>query len=781
MRLRTQILLLLLLFALAPLTTAVVLNLPLVLERMALFYHKAHLQNLRADFRDLDQHLASREEMVRLLAKLPEPGTVMGTEGSPDKRTIERARLSYTEWINQILRDQLDIFQILFLDRDGAVRFWLERGIDDRQWRASGTVPELPAPSFTERALQGQPGNVLVSPISINPEAASSDPRRLMTLRLASLLAHPEDPAPLGAVVISVDVGGIARFYSDTLWVQNDGNFLQQAGQDAPSGSAFTRFPGLQPIFAEGKPALWQAPGRQIMWVPLFRTEESESLWVGRWVDPSPIAEFRNALTLRVLSIVLILALASWFLARWIARRVEGVGRELLDGITRVLEDDASTVTFNWRNPQEMRRLGEGLTRLAAEHGSNIRDLQAHARKLEESNLYKSQFLANVSHELRTPLNSILLLSKMLGATGSGLTPEQAQQARVIHEAGNDLRTLIDNILDLSRIEAQRTIFSLDRVNLPELLEGLRELVQPQFAAKGLTLELESDHDAPRVIYSDAEKIRQILKNFLANAVKFTEQGGATLRLAASSGEHACDCPVAIEVRDSGIGIPVEQQLHIFDAFKQADGSTSRRFGGTGLGLTISQQLAHLLGGHIELRSEVAAGATFTLLLPLQFDASAVPDEQLEVPGQQAGEPSAARRRAPVAEGDAEISGHRLLLVDDDLRNLLALTPLLEGWGLEVTAAGDGVEALEVLAEEPPFSLVLMDVMMPELDGYDTIRRIRAQASFQDLVIIALTAKAGDSDREACLEVGADDFIAKPVDSDELKRIIARHLPPHTP
>jgi signal transduction histidine kinase/CheY-like chemotaxis protein len=786
-KLRTQILLFFLLFALTPLITAVVLNLPLVLARMELFYHKAYLQNLRADFRDLDQHLASRDEMVRLLAKLPEPGTLLEEQVQQGEKTIDHARARYTQWINQILKDQLDIFQIVFFDLKGQERFWLERDQATQEWHPTLKRPTRPQSSFILSGVKGKPGQVLVSPISLDPEAGATDPRRFMTLRLISPIDDPTGNESMGAVMISIDVGGIARYYSNTLWAGSDGQFLEHAGAHASKGNAFSRYPGLKELFAKGKPVLWEGDGQQIMWVPMFLTEHSGPLWVGRQVDPSPIAQFRNALTLRVLTIVFALSVAVWFAARWVAKRTDRLSHELLGGLQRVLQDE-ERVTFNWQRPQELKQLGERLSRLAAEHNENTRNLRAHAQKLEESNRYKSEFLANVSHELRTPLNSILLLSKLLADRNSGLPPEQIKQAQVIHEAGADLQTLIDNILDLSRIEAQRTTFHLEGIDLPGLLQDLVELVRPQFEVKGLPLKLEIDSAAPRRAWSDPDKVRQIIKNFLSNAVKFTDRGSVTLKLSNAGKSPPCLAALRISVLDTGIGIHASQQGHIFEAFRQADGSTSRRYGGTGLGLSISQQLSQLLGGCIELESEEGKGSVFSLLLPLELKqvkreqtSSATGDDAttLSIPrvADNHAPSSDSTSRDTTAEPEAvEIRGHRVLLVDDDVRNLLSLTPVLESWGLDVTAAGDGHEAMEVL-EEDEFSIVLMDLMMPEMDGYDTIRCIRSRPQLRDLSIIALTARTGEKEREACLEAGADDFLSKPVDLQELKQTIARHLP----
>ncbi|MBL3599955.1 MAG: response regulator [gamma proteobacterium endosymbiont of Lamellibrachia anaximandri] len=788
MKLRTQILLFLFLFGLVPLSVMVVSNLPFVLDRLELFYHKAHLQNLRADFRDLDEHLASRHEMLRLLAKLPEPGGVLGESGVEDEARIDKARVNYTRWINKVLRDQFDIIQILFLDDQASPRFWLERNARTQRWEPSATQPDLPNLEMRQAGMRQELGTVAVSLISLNPAAAHDDPRRFMTLRMVSPI---EGSGPqgfgktVGAVVANVDVGGMARAYRNTLWVNNDGVYLEEQISGGQTPRAFTDFAGLKEIFTVGKLALWKGDaGQQVIWVPMFMTEDSGPLWVGRAVDPSPLSKFRNTLVMRVLTIVFVVSLLVLLSARWIALSVSRFGQTLTEGVGRVLRED-EPVRFHWRGPREIRDLGEQLTVLAEAHTHHSEEQRQHARQLEESNRYKSEFLANVSHELRTPLNSILLLSKMLSEGPEALHGAQRKQVSVIHEAGADLKALIDNILDLSRIEAGQASFSLERIDLRRLIEELMELVKPQFDAKSLSFTSDIAPDAPESFVSDHDKVRQILKNFLSNAVKFTKSGGVTIH--AYEGEDSAR-PVCIGVEDSGIGIPGDKLGEIFEAFKQADGSTSRRFGGTGLGLSISRELAHLMDGDIRLESEEEKGSVFTLCLPLEFDHSDIDEARLEhvepeVFGMQEHQPE------PLIEpedmvmpqsataGAADFNGKRVLLVDDDLRNLLALSPLLESWGLEITAAGDGREALETLEEDPEFSIVLMDIMMPEMDGYDTIRHIREDGRFRDMAVVALTAKNTALDRERCIEAGADDFIPKPIDADELKALIARHLP----
>nr|WP_305792796.1 ATP-binding protein [Sedimenticola hydrogenitrophicus] len=762
---RTQILLFFFAFAFTPLLIAVAINLPLVLERMDLFYQKAHLQNLRADFRDLDQHLASRHEMVRLLAKLPEPGSLLGNAEAESDDSIDLARTRYIQWINQILHEQLDIVQIVFLDARGDERFWLDRDPENQSWQPTVRRPGQAPEALIGAALQAEPGRVLVSALSLNPDAGARDPRRFMTLRLITPIHSQESGAPLGAVMLNIDVGGIARVYRETLWVNSDGGFLEIPAPDTPTGNAFARYPGLKMLFTQEKPALWKGRDEQIMWVPMFRTEQSRSLWVGRRVDPSPIAQFRNALTLRVLSIIFLLMLATWLASHWLARRAERLSRELIDGVQQILENEAP-VTFDWKGPQELKRLGQNLSRLAEEHGRTSRNLRAHARELEASNRYKSQFLANISHELKTPLNSILLLSKLLAGSKQGLSDDQLKQARVIHEAGRDLQALIDNILDLSLIEARRTPLHPQDVTLEPLLHSLLELVQPQFDAKGLTLRLVLDPTAPARIITDPGKLRQILKNFLSNAVKFTEQGDVEIQVSGTEPSDPSGHALQISVTDSGIGIPPEKHDEIFEAFKQADGATNRRYGGTGLGLTISRQLARLLGGDIRLHSSPGQGSRFTLLLPAELDTQqALPEKTDRPPIPEA---------TPVVETDSTppwLGRHSLLVVDANLHNLLQLTPLLERAGLKVTAAENNQEAMELMADEP-FALVLIDIIPPGEGGCDTIKRIKQT---QPLPVIALVD--GAAAEEACLAAGANALIRRPLDAGALYRLLAQYLP----
>ncbi len=777
MKLRTRISLYLILFGMVPLLVAFVINVPMIFDRIEILYHKAHLQNLRAEFSDLDQHLARRHEMARLLAKMPEPGMLQLPDVRPTDEELGMARSRYVSWVNQVLLDQLDVTQVLFLDEAGQPVFWLDRNSVTGQLEINTAQHPGVDPRLHEASRALRPGTVLNGPIIFNREAGRDVSSRFMQISLVSPIVIPVVSSGAdrmhghhGTVIVYLDLGGLAGAYRGNYWVLEDGQYLPDAPGEARANSAFDDFRGLQELFSRGELEVLRFDDQQVLWVPLFETEDAGKLWVGRSVDASPLAKLQRMVELRIVLVAIGLLVVVFIVARLIAIKTERLGQELTDRITRVLEHD-EPVVFSWDQPQELSELGRNLTRLAATHAGNTRALHDYAEELEASNRYKSEFLANVSHELRTPLNSILLLSKMLADKSQGaLSDEQRRQAQVIHHAGVDLKALIDNILDLSRIEARQMTLVAEPVELGSLINGVIELMKPQLDEKSLYLKLETDPQAPQSIISDSEKIRQILVNFLSNAVKFTEQGGVTIRLQRSA--ETCDPsrPVTISVTDTGIGIAQEKHGLVFEAFKQADGSTSRRFGGTGLGLTISRELAYLLGGRIDVQSQPGAGSVFTLCLPAEMPHEPEAAERGDETGSRADKPAGESIPA------ADYGGARVLLVDDDMRNLLALTPLLEQWNLQVMAAGDGPEALDTLSSAGEFSLVFMDIMMPGMDGYEVIERIRQQQRFSELPVIALTAKAGEEDLLRCRESGANDCLVKPVDTAEIKNLLDRYL-----
>ncbi|MBL1100385.1 HAMP domain-containing protein [Streptomyces coffeae] len=512
--------------------------------------------------------------------------------------------------------------------------------------------------------------------------------------------------------------------------------------------------------------------------------------------------------------------------------------------------------------------------------------LEERAEQLAVSMRYKSEFLANMSHELRTPLNSLLILAKLLADNADGnLSPKQVEFAETIHGAGSDLLQLINDILDLSKVEAGKMDVSPTRIALVQLVDYVEATFRPLTAEKGLDFSVRVSPELPATLHTDEQRLLQVLRNLLSNAVKFTDTGAVELVIRPAGGDvpnaireqlleaGALREPdaemIAFSVTDTGIGIAASKMRVIFEAFKQADGTTSRKYGGTGLGLSISREIARLLGGEIHAASEPGRGSTFTLYLPLHPgelppqgypqlavggsvsgialpgnsasgprtpaalesgtagesaergtaaepepapDASANGGQRAsgllrrgrrteQEPQQPLSEPqwpqpadrAAGRRgrqsqeRAPepwllggqdlvVPEPAGGFHGEKVLIVDDDIRNVFALTSVLEQHGLQVLYAENGREGIEVLEQHDDVVLVLMDIMMPEMDGYATTAAIRRMPQFAGLPIIALTAKAMKGDREKSIEAGASDYVTKPVDTDHLLAVMEQWM-----
>ncbi|MEU7627588.1 HAMP domain-containing protein [Streptomyces hygroscopicus] len=503
--------------------------------------------------------------------------------------------------------------------------------------------------------------------------------------------------------------------------------------------------------------------------------------------------------------------------------------------------------------------------------------LEERAEQLAVSMRYKSEFLANMSHELRTPLNSLLILAKLLADNADGnLSPKQVEFAETIHGAGSDLLQLINDILDLSKVEAGKMDVSPTRIALVQLVDYVEATFRPLTAEKGLDFSVRVSPELPATLHTDEQRLLQVLRNLLSNAVKFTDSGAVELVIRPAGAdvphgireqllEHGAlrdaDADmIAFSVTDTGIGIAASKMRVIFEAFKQADGTTSRKYGGTGLGLSISREIARLLGGEIHAASEPGRGSTFTLYLPLhpselppqgypqlapsssasgplalealpggaegtaedgaaaeqeapqdgsgasqaprarggsglfrrrqraeqeaaRADGQQLPQQPEAEPGPRAADRPGRQAQAPepwllggqdlvAPEPAGGFHGEKVLIVDDDIRNVFALTSVLEQHGLQVLYAENGREGIEVLEQHDDVVLVLMDIMMPEMDGYATTAAIRRMPQFAGLPIIALTAKAMKGDREKSIEAGASDYVTKPVDTDHLLTVM---------
>jgi hypothetical protein len=413
------------------------------------------------------------------------------------------------------------------------------------------------------------------------------------------------------------------------------------------------------------------------------------------------------------------------------------------------------------------------------------RTLEERAQQLATSSRYKSEFLANMSHELRTPLNSLLVLAKLLSENPDGnLTPKQVEFARTVHEAGSDLLQLINDILDLSKVEAGKMDVQPTELALSTLVEYVHATFRPMAADKGLTFDVEVSSNVPALMYTDEQRLQQIVRNLLSNAVKFTSTGGVLLRISRPEGVEftgplrAEPEVISFSVSDTGIGIAEDQLKLIFDAFRQADGTPSRRYGGTGLGLSISRDIARVLGGEIRVDSLPKHGSTFTLYLPIRHRPTG--HEAIRsgssgsIPNGDAATVVETPDSMPIP--DDALEGIKVLIVDDDVRNVFALTSVFERCGAEVLYAENGREGIDVLEKNEDIALVLMDVMMPELDGYATTEAIRGMPQFADLPIIAVTAKAMKGDREKTIASGASDYITKPVDTGHLLSVMRSWL-----
>jgi signal transduction histidine kinase len=422
--------------------------------------------------------------------------------------------------------------------------------------------------------------------------------------------------------------------------------------------------------------------------------------------------------------------------------------------------------------------------------------LEERAEDLARASRYKSEFLANMSHELRTPLNSIMVLSQVLADNEDRvLTGKHVEFATLIHRSGEELLALINEVLDLAKVESGKQVVACGPLAMADLQGYVRRMFQPLAMHKRLPFEVEAAGDLPATIRTDWTRLAQILKNLIANAFKFTERGKVVVQIARASaamssrtdGTEIVD-PIAISVADTGIGIAAAHLDWIFEAFTQAETGTSRKFGGTGLGLAIARQLARLLGGELTVRSTLGVGSTFSLVLPIDGPVATEGAPRPAAPATTAALPPLAddhRSRAAtppclVATEDhaAEPSfvGKTVMIVDDDMRNVYSLSNALRGKQLAVVTATDGQEALDELDRHPGIDLVLMDMMMPRMDGREATRLIRAQPRFRELPIIALTANTMQGEREKCIAAGANEYIAKPIALGDLLGVLRAWL-----
>ena len=407
-------------------------------------------------------------------------------------------------------------------------------------------------------------------------------------------------------------------------------------------------------------------------------------------------------------------------------------------------------------------------------------ELEDRAEELQRSSKYKSEFLANMSHELRTPLNSSLILAKLLAENPQdNLSAEQVKFAESIYSAGNDLLNLINDILDISKVEAGKLEVRPENSSVTRLVDGLRGMFEPLAADRKLGFQVEIQPGAPIMLYTDRQRLEQILKNLLSNAVKFTEQGQVSLSVSSAS-----EGGIAFTVRDSGIGIAPDQQESIFEAFRQADGTTNRRYGGTGLGLSISRDLAALLGGYISVTSEPGKGSVFTLVLPEQYVERAEDAPPIEQPRQAVVVPAPTPIKVsplPVTDtkliprfaddrDKAPFTTRCILVVEDEPNFARILFDLAHELGYQCLVAHGADEGYS-LAEEYIPDAILLDMRLPDHSGLTVLQRLKEHASTRHIPVHVISVE----DRvEAAMHMGAIGYAVKPTIREELKDVFAR-------
>jgi signal transduction histidine kinase/DNA-binding response OmpR family regulator len=447
---------------------------------------------------------------------------------------------------------------------------------------------------------------------------------------------------------------------------------------------------------------------------------------------------------------------------------LEQQGDMLRDSQVRLETQQAELEQTNVQLEEHTQLLSKQNDALEAARGQLI----AKALELERSNQFKSEFLANMSHELRTPLNSSLILAKLLGDNPTGnLTEEQVKFARNIYSAGNDLLELINDILDLSKIEARKIDVTRESISLLQLVDSLDQTFDPIAAEKGVEFQSVIEPGVPELIHSDSQRLRQVLKNLLSNAIKFTPAGAVKLRVFVPPVETFGAEFIAFEVIDTGIGIAPEQHEMIFQPFRQADGTTNRRFGGTGLGLSISRELASLLGGRIELQSTPGVGSTFTFAVPLDMPAREQSEDAPRIVPRQVRARRAAHRQeraanaVPVAHaGQSAGSGRTLLVIEDDVSFATMLCDLAKSLHYDCIHAMTADEGVELALQYRP-TAIMLDIHLPDHTGLTVLDRLKHNPATRHIPVQVIS---GFDYSQAALQMGAANVMLKPVDRDRL-------------
>ena len=448
----------------------------------------------------------------------------------------------------------------------------------------------------------------------------------------------------------------------------------------------------------------------------------------------------------------------------------------LIESFNEMLDVIQEEIDRRHQAQQELERHRDHLEEMVQERTAELKNVNRQlmmsaeranlmAKQANDANRAKSEFLANMSHEIRTPMNAIIGFSELLAE--EDLTDQQRMFVKTVLNSGRGLLELINDILDFSKIEAGKLKTEIVDVELEPFLSELDSFLRPLTLEKKLKFEILRCCPLPVMIHTDPVRVRQCLINLVGNAIKFTDKGHVFVNIDVER-IHETDY-IRFDVEDTGVGIPPEKQALIFEAFTQADGSTTRKYGGTGLGLTITRQLAGLLGGSLRLKSEMGKGSVFTLRIPAGVDVSNMPTTESYNALTQISDET----ESPPRPTDRKRMSGRILVAEDSAANQALIRALLKRMGFSVVIAENGQETLEWLEKEN-FDLVFMDMQMPVMNGYNATRQIRQKGL--TLPVVALTAHAMKGDDQKCFDAGCDDYLSKPILRDKLRTLLEKYF-----